>query len=86
MAEAEAILELVWFRGIVDGPPVSGDGKEADAFPALGWCWGPRQRQHSSMAMSKNPSGIVFSHGDLVRWGRRRPVLAEFSPLPRARQ
>jgi len=86
MAEAEVILELVWFRGMVDGPSVSGDGEEADAFPALGWCWGPWQRQHSRMAMSNNPAGIVFSHGYLVRCGRRRPVLEELSPLPHARQ
>jgi len=36
MAEADVILKLVWFRGMADGPSVFGDGKEADASPALG--------------------------------------------------
>jgi len=91
MAEADVILKLVWFRGMADGPSVFGDSKEADAFPALGWCWGcgcwgPLQSHHSRMAMPNNPLGIVFSHSYLVRWGRRRPILAELSPFPRDRQ
>ena len=30
------ILKLVLFRGMADAPSVFGDGKEADASPALG--------------------------------------------------